>query len=243
MSAAPRLSSNILAKKRRFSYQHKNLSQSMFPFRVQYLFLIYRLQGLTKGLSQNSGIGNDDQAFRELQQYADFQSVLSQRLCAEIDMDEPVYQSIDPQLLEKGHVAGPNLTPGHIHPALQTPISHHGLRSPVVIAAKTRNHEIEGWERAYAPSLMECGIDQNTFLHFIDTFNDTIQVLFWHSESSHSANRSTRISLPSEMLMFKSTNLLLKRKLQSSSPSAIPKIYYPPRPNLGIGKWKHASNI
>lgn len=134
------------------------------------------LKGEFKQLPKKARIEGDDQAFLELQQYADFQNVLSQRLCDDIDRDEPWFQSIDPQLLEESHIDGSAFQSGHIHPALEAPDTHQGLLKPVMITAKMRNHDLEGWERAYPPSLMDCGIDQNTFLHFIDNFNETIKV-------------------------------------------------------------------
>lgn len=55
--------------------------------------------------------------------------------------------------------------------------SEHGvLSTPLVIPQYDLDDEVHGWPRAYAPSLMDCGIDQKTFLNFIDSFNESLRV-------------------------------------------------------------------
>lgn len=136
---------------------------------------MYQPKGRPKDSSRNVTARSDDQAFRELQQYADFQNVLSQRLSDDIEEKEPPpwYRSIDTQSLDYNDIDGAILFNGEINSTLQR---HVPLPNPVVIAANVRNCEIATFDRAYSPSLMDCEIDQNTFLHFIDTFNDTIKV-------------------------------------------------------------------
>ncbi|OBT64193.1 hypothetical protein VE03_06871 [Pseudogymnoascus sp. 23342-1-I1] len=46
-----------------------------------------------------------------------------------------------------------------------------GLSYPVVIPQRRPENKSRGWSRAYAPALEGCGIDQETFLSFIESFN------------------------------------------------------------------------
>ncbi|KFY01473.1 hypothetical protein V490_00897 [Pseudogymnoascus sp. VKM F-3557] len=45
------------------------------------------------------------------------------------------------------------------------------LSYPVVIPQRRPENKSRGWSRAYAPALEDCGIDQETFLLFIESFN------------------------------------------------------------------------
>ncbi|MCJ1377864.1 hypothetical protein MMC17_000960 [Xylographa soralifera] len=46
------------------------------------------------------------------------------------------------------------------------------LSCPVIIPQRRPEDKSRGWLRAYAPALMECGIDQAEFIHFIESFNE-----------------------------------------------------------------------
>lgn len=51
------------------------------------------------------------------------------------------------------------------------------LVHPIVIpleASPTRG----SWGRTYSPSLMDCGIEQQGFLRFLDSFNKSLEVCF-----------------------------------------------------------------
>jgi hypothetical protein len=54
------------------------------------------------------------------------------------------------------------------------------LPCPVIIPQRRPKNKERGFIRAYAPALLECGIDEATFMNFID-----------------SLNRATKVSLPS----------------------------------------------
>ncbi|MCJ1314940.1 hypothetical protein MMC15_000254 [Xylographa vitiligo] len=46
------------------------------------------------------------------------------------------------------------------------------LSCPVIIPQRRPEDKSRGWLRAYAPALMECGIDQTEFISFIESFNE-----------------------------------------------------------------------
>ncbi|MCJ1434237.1 hypothetical protein MMC27_003604 [Xylographa pallens] len=46
------------------------------------------------------------------------------------------------------------------------------LPLPVIIPQRRPEDKSRGWLRAYAPALMECGIDQAEFISFIESFNE-----------------------------------------------------------------------
>lgn len=47
-----------------------------------------------------------------------------------------------------------------------------GLPLPVIIPQRRPQNKSRGWARAYAPALMGAGIDEATFLGFVDRFNE-----------------------------------------------------------------------
>jgi hypothetical protein len=47
-----------------------------------------------------------------------------------------------------------------------------GLLNPVVIPQRRPGNRSRGWELAYAPALLDCGISQPVFLDFLDAFNN-----------------------------------------------------------------------
>lgn len=50
------------------------------------------------------------------------------------------------------------------------------LPLPVIISQRRPQNKSRGWARAYAPALMGAGIDEVTFLDFIDRFNEESKV-------------------------------------------------------------------
>ncbi|MCJ1403601.1 hypothetical protein MMC11_006824 [Xylographa trunciseda] len=46
------------------------------------------------------------------------------------------------------------------------------LIRPVIIPQRRPEDKSRGWLRAYAPALMDCGIDQDEFIYFLDSFNE-----------------------------------------------------------------------
>jgi hypothetical protein len=66
-------------------------------------------------------------------------------------------------------------------PALQRPSSpsitvRGRLPCPVIIPQRRPENKERGFIRAYAPALLECGIDEATFMNFIDSLNQATKV-------------------------------------------------------------------
>lgn len=63
----------------------------------------------------------------------------------------------------------------HPPPAYSTSVSGR-LPCPVIIPQKRPESKTHGFVRAYAPALNDCGIDQATFLDFLDDFKRSVKV-------------------------------------------------------------------
>ena len=50
------------------------------------------------------------------------------------------------------------------------------LRDPVILPQRRPENRSRGFVRAYAPCLNDCGIDQQTFMDFLDSFDKSIEV-------------------------------------------------------------------
>jgi hypothetical protein len=119
-------------------------------------------------LKEELRIQREAQATQDIHQYAMFQQDLSDRL-----NDELARQNL--AVVDK-----PTIPSRHSLSSTYFPKSsaHHPegppdrLQSPVLIPQRRPTDESRGWVRAYAPSLEGCGIDQGTFLHFLDEFNE-----------------------------------------------------------------------
>ena len=122
----------------------------------------------------------DAKAFQELQNYADFQRLLSNRVQDDLYKDEmftSMYAPIDPQILGQRQTFGDYFShQPFVHPSLQQPNAVGRLQCPVIIPQRRPEDKSRGWVRAYAPALMNCGIDQYTFLNFLDAFNESSKV-------------------------------------------------------------------
>ncbi|TVY82519.1 Carnitinyl-CoA dehydratase, partial [Lachnellula suecica] len=55
----------------------------------------------------------------------------------------------------------------------------HGLALPVILPQRRPEGRARGFIRAYAPVLMDCGIDQPMFIDFLDTFNTATLASPW----------------------------------------------------------------
>jgi hypothetical protein len=53
------------------------------------------------------------------------------------------------------------------------------LPYPVIIPQRRPGSKARGWARAYSPDLDAVGIDQDTFLHFLQNFDDAAQASPW----------------------------------------------------------------
>lgn len=71
------------------------------------------------------------------------------------------------------------------HPDSCTPSranTRQGLPVPVIIPERRPGSKHRGFVRAYAPVLLDCGIDQDTFMDFLIGFEASIKVrLIWQS--------------------------------------------------------------
>jgi hypothetical protein len=56
------------------------------------------------------------------------------------------------------------------------PASLGSLSCPIIISQQDSGDGIHTWGRTYTPELMYCGIDQRTFLSFLDSFNESMKV-------------------------------------------------------------------
>ena len=112
-------------------------------------------------------------ALKELQSYADFQESLSDKILNGLAHEGvsrserlPQQQPYNDRFLNQTY-------PDH---NCLSQAKEGGLPNPVVIPqGDPRNNEF-GWPRVYVPSLMESGIDQQAFLAFIDSFNQSLRV-------------------------------------------------------------------
>ena len=62
------------------------------------------------------------------------------------------------------------------YPPVQDSTSQQRLSYPVIIPQHRPENKSRGWMRGYAPALMDCGIDQQSFLYFLDSFNEASKV-------------------------------------------------------------------
>lgn len=128
------------------------------------MHLVYvGLQDTSSEISQDQ---IDERAFQEVQKYADFQRELSER----------VYDDI----LKEGTYGYPRSS---LDTSVFPSICHNFLPAPIIIPQQRSEGGKRAWTRAYAPSLLGCGIDQDTFLDFLDSYNQVTKV-------SHSASSS-----------------------------------------------------
>lgn len=121
---------------------------------------------------------NDEDAYQDLQAYADYQNALSDRIKADIERDENYrkYLTATPRAQATRNTYerdvsfySHELPDQRIQPA-------RGLSCPVILPQRRPESQSRGIIRAYSPELADCGIDQDTFLDFIDDFNEAHKV-------------------------------------------------------------------
>ena len=134
--------------------------------------------GSRGGYSEDDQAERDAKAFQELQSYADFQSVLSNRVQDDILRDQK-HIPTNPQILSKGPPFDDYFShEPYMHPSTQRLHPPKRLPCPVVIPQRRPEDNGTGWVEAYAPALMDCGVDHYTFLNFLDGFNKAKEVRF-----------------------------------------------------------------
>lgn len=113
----------------------------------------------------------EQEAFNELQNYADFQSDLSTKVLNDLSRGDVS--------MAYNHPVWPNARPLHHEPRrLNSSYGvHHGrLEWPIIIPRGGIQNGNSCWVRAYPRPLMECGIDQDAFLNMLDSFDVHIRV-------------------------------------------------------------------
>ncbi|KAF7877173.1 hypothetical protein EAF04_000858 [Stromatinia cepivora] len=117
---------------------------------------------------------NDEEAYRDLQAYADYQNTLSDRISADMQKDENYrrYLAANPRARSKGSTYEHDISFYAHEPPDQRRQNARGLSCPVILPQRRPEDQSRGIIRAYSPELAGCGIDQITFLDFIDDFNE-----------------------------------------------------------------------
>jgi hypothetical protein len=168
-------SSNKSTKRSNSHYQH-DMTYGTNCLCLEEQILSQTLLGSRDVYMHDEQAQQDAKAFQELQSYADFQRVLSDRVQDDILKDEK-YTLIDPRMLPQKQGVGEYLFhEPYIHPSLQHSNFPGRLPGPVIIPQRRLEDKSQGWVRAYDPALMNCGIDEHTFLNFLDAFNESSQV-------------------------------------------------------------------
>ena len=95
---------------------------------------------------------------------------------SEPDGIEDVLQAEQPHLPKESRSLAKAFVNRHPPPSDR---SDGKLEAPVVLAQRRPKNRARGFVHAYAPSLGDVGIDQETFIDFIDTFNQALEPNPW----------------------------------------------------------------
>ncbi|KAI9642503.1 hypothetical protein NHQ30_009308 [Ciborinia camelliae] len=117
---------------------------------------------------------SDEEAYRDLQVYADYQNNLSDRISADMQRDEDYrrYVVANPRAQQSRNMYERDISfYAHELPDQGAQLAR-GLSCPVILPQRRPEDQSRGIIRAYSPELANCGIDQHTFLEFIDEFNE-----------------------------------------------------------------------
>jgi hypothetical protein len=94
------------------------------------------------------------------------------------EASEKVIQKKDPPDFTEREMSVDELvdefTAHHLPPAYSPPVGR--LQCPVILPQRRPQSKDRGFVRAYAPMLADCGIDQATFLEFLDMFDKSTRV-------------------------------------------------------------------
>ena len=135
-------------------------------------------------------------AFNELQNYADFQYALSGKVLNDVSREDTSSATREPFLplqdttsyAPQGMIGSPATREPFLPLQDTTSYAPQGmtgspalqrgqLRWPIIIPQKDTLNGDSRWIRAYPRPLMNCGIDQQTFLNFLDSFEVHIKVV------------------------------------------------------------------
>lgn len=111
-----------------------------------------------------------------MQSYADFQRTLSESVNDDLIEEETptsIFALPKSNTFQQRQSFPP---PQHLDPSLFAPASPRGLAFPVVIPQKRSDDGRMLWAPTYTPALLQCGINQEAFSHFIDGYNEIFKV-------------------------------------------------------------------
>ncbi|KAF5867918.1 uncharacterized protein Bfra_007114oa [Botrytis fragariae] len=117
---------------------------------------------------------NDEDAYQDLQAYADYQNNLSDRISADIERDENYrkYLTANPRAQPMRNTYEQDVSFYSHELPDQRIQAARGLSCPIILPQRRPEAQSRGIIRAYSLELAGCGIDQDTFLDFIDDFNE-----------------------------------------------------------------------
>lgn len=122
--------------------------------------------------SESSRRQQEQDAFNELQSYAKFQDKLSSRVIEEISGDDR--RSSYPESIFS--VNGARRSELRSSTGTFGSQSGNQLPYPIFIPQNATEYGRLCWARAFSPSLLSCGIEQQNFLRFLDSFNKSLEV-------------------------------------------------------------------
>lgn len=140
-------------------------------------------------LSENSYV--DNEAFLELQKYADFQTALSGRVRDELARGEMPWKE-DYPFQQNTELYGQHRS--SIHPVMRPAVRSSPLSLPIIIPQRNSGNEGRTWQKTYVSSLMECGIDEPVFDDFLDALNDASKLEAPVQEQNNPAEDVTKPS-------------------------------------------------
>ncbi|KAH8669558.1 hypothetical protein BGZ60DRAFT_564024 [Tricladium varicosporioides] len=128
----------------------------------------YGQQNAELGSSSDENIASEGQAFNELQNYAEYQSQLSNKIAGDFQSGNLSPNSI-PGPMSFSSLEGQHSVRTH------TPLTttRRRLSRPILIPQSDAKDVTCGWTRVYAPSLHSCGIDQESFLNFLGNLDQS----------------------------------------------------------------------
>jgi hypothetical protein len=143
------------------------------PFLSRYTSLLI-LHTETGIISPDAERRREEEAFNELQNYADFQKTLSSKVLDELSRDYSHSAPYSPNFQASSNRSTGNSWYDPLNGARYT--TQGRLPCPVIISQKALGSDGPGWIRTYSPALMNCGISQEPFLKFLDSFNESLRV-------------------------------------------------------------------
>ncbi|KAF6825913.1 hypothetical protein CPLU01_10003 [Colletotrichum plurivorum] len=127
------------------------------------------------------------------------------------DQKKPPKQSKDPVELAKAFL---QRHPGQTEPNSE---SQEMLALPVVLPQRRPEQRSRGFVRAYAPVLADAGVDQRTFLDFVDTFNKSLEPSPWINALNLAGLADLPLPEPATLLFGIAVDLAVEAALEANS--------------------------